>query len=96
MAETRKCSPNCEFFRCSQKALQFRSGKAYCRFADDVCEGYTCKYAFCIRNRLLPDGVCGLTLKRTTTSIETPPEEVIKGIKVKGKLQKKIREKEIF
>jgi hypothetical protein len=49
-----------------------------------------------VRNRLLPDGVCGLTVKRTTTSLEVPPEEVVKGIKVKGKLQKKLGEKEIF
>ena len=96
MVEVKKCSPQCEFFRCGQKALQRKSGKIYCRFADDVCEGYTCKYAFCVRNRLLPDGVCGLTLKRTTNRIETPPEEAIRGFKVKGKLQKKIREKEIF
>lgn len=95
MAEPKKCTPNCEFLRCTQKAMKFRSNEVYCKFADDLCEGYTCKYAFCIRNRLLANGLCGMTMKRVTTAIDTPPES-IKPVTVKGKLQRRLREKELF
>jgi len=95
--EAKKCTPKCEFFRCGQKSLQFRSGKPYCRLAEDVCEGYKCRYAICIRNRLLPDGTCSLTIKRSQRQAEIPleDEDILKKIKVKGKLQKRLG-KEIF
>jgi len=95
LSEPKKCSPECEFFKCDQKALQ-RHSSLYCRFADDPCEGPTCKYAACIRNRLLTDGLCGLTFKRTTNFIDSRPEEIVEGVRVKGKLQKRLREREVF
>jgi len=76
--------------------MQFRGGKVYCRFADDLCSGPNCKYAICIRNRLLPDGTCGLTVKRVTSLSEIPPEKAVKGFKVKGKLKQRLGEEEIF
>lgn len=96
MNEVKKCFPNCDFFKCGQKAIQYRSGSVYCRFVDDLCEGASCKYALCIRNKLLSNGLCGLTFKRTTFRSETQPEEVVQGIKVRGKLQQRLREKELF
>lgn len=75
--------------------MRFRPDKVYCALADDLCEGYTCKYAFCLRNRLLSDGICGMTVKRVTAALEVPPESV-EGVVVKGKLQKRFREKELF
>ncbi|WP_309492552.1 hypothetical protein [Candidatus Hecatella orcuttiae] len=96
MNEAKKCSPTCDLFKCGQKAIQYRSGNVYCRFADDLCEGASCKYALCVRNKLLSNGFCGLTFKRTTSRFETQPEEVVQGIKVRGKLQQRLREKELF
>ena len=95
MTAPNNCTSNCEFFRCTQKTLEIRSNKTYCKFADDICDGYTCKYASCLRNRLLSNGMCGMTMKRVTNAIDTPPES-IDGITVKGKLQKKFRDKELF
>jgi hypothetical protein len=73
-----------------------RGNVAYCRFADDICDGAICKYALCVRNRLLADGICGLTVKRVSNILETNPEEVVKGVKIKGKLQRRLKEKELF
>ncbi|KYH38586.1 MAG: hypothetical protein AYL30_003980 [Candidatus Hecatellales archaeon B24] len=96
MSSPKKCSPNCEFFRCGQKALQFRGGKAYCRFADDLCSGANCKFTICLRNKLLPDGTCALTIKRLSAASEIPPEKAVKGFKVKGKLKQRLGEEEVF
>ncbi len=95
MEKPKECTPKCEFFRCTQKAMRFEPGGVYCRLGDDPCEGYICKYCFCLRNRLLSNGMCGMTMKRVTAALEIPPESV-EGIAVKGKLQKRIREKELF
>jgi len=49
----------------------------------------------CAKRRLLPNGVCGETVKRKTT--EKAPEETIGPvIKLRGKALRKIGEKEIF
>jgi len=49
----------------------------------------------CLKRRLLPQGVCGETIKRKT--VETEPEEVSSPtVKLRGRALRKIREKEIF
>lgn len=55
-----------------------------------------CNYATCVKRRLLPNGICGETLKRKTT--ERKPEEEFRPVPVKlrGKALRKIGEKEIF
>jgi len=56
-----------------------------------------CSYAICATRRLLPEGICGETLKRKTSerSIEeiNPISSVVR---VKGKAFRKIGEKELF
>jgi len=88
------CFAGCEFFRCGQRHLFYRGRASWCRFADDECDPKTCKYAQCVRDRLLLDGVCGLTVKPKTVEIRL--EEVAKPIKVPGKLAQKIKEKELY
>jgi hypothetical protein len=89
------CFADCEFFRCGQHSLYFRGGIAWCKFADDECDVKTCKYAQCIKGKLLPNGVCGLTVKARTTA-EVSPEEVAKPIRIPGKLAQKLKEKELY
>lgn len=49
----------------------------------------------CAKRRLLPNGICGETVKRKT--IEKDPEETpISVVKLRGKALRKIGEKEIF
>ncbi len=94
--EPKMCFPKCEFFRCGQKAMQWRGGDVYCIYADDLCEVATCKYAICIRSRLLANGLCGMTVKRITTIAEAPPEEEVVSFKVRGKLQQRLRGRELY
>ena len=48
----------------------------------------------CATRRLLPEGICGETVKRKT--VERNPEDIGPLVKVKGKTFRKIGEKEIF
>ena len=48
----------------------------------------------CVKRRLLPNGVCGETVKRKTA--EKGPEEIGPPVKLRGKIVKKIGEDEIF
>jgi len=49
----------------------------------------------CITRRLLPNGICGESLKRRTTE-KGPEEEPLQTIKVRGKVYRKIGERELF
>jgi uncharacterized protein YdeI (BOF family) len=60
-----------------------------------MCNVADCTYAFCVKRRLLPRGICGETVKRKT--VEKSPEEVIgTTVKLRGKVLRKIGEKELF
>ncbi len=48
----------------------------------------------CMKRRLLPNGICGETVKRKTT--EKEPEDMALPVKLRGKIIKKIGEEEIF
>jgi len=91
----RYCSPKCEFFQCGQRANYFKGGKVFCRWADDECHATKCNYTSCIRGRLLANGVCGLTVRRKTTEKEAL-EEALPAIKLRGRVIRRIDEREIF
>lgn len=84
------------FFRCAQNALYFKDKTAWCRLADDVCENVcpTCKFAQCVKDKLLPNGICGYSVK--TRTLQLRPEELVQPIKVPGKLAQKIKETELL
>jgi len=92
--QPKPCFPRCEFFRCSQLSIRFKGERAWCNFADDECEISKCKYAQCVRSRLLPSGICGLTVR--AKSLEIEPAEVTKPVRVPAKLIQKIKERELF
>lgn len=92
--ESRYCFPKCEFFKCGQRALLFKGRSAWCKFADDVCNIQNCKYAQCIKGRLLSNGICGFSIKIKSHSVE--PDEIIEPVKISGKLAQKLKEKELF
>lgn len=94
LAETKRCSPKCKFFRCSKNALEFHGNVAWCKWLEEECNVTDCTFATCIKRKLLPNGVCGETVKRKTT--ETLPEEEIQPLKVRGKALRKIDEREFF
>ncbi|MEM2905690.1 MAG: hypothetical protein QW587_08155 [Candidatus Bathyarchaeia archaeon] len=96
MPEAKYCSPNCQFFKCGQRAFSLRGGKAWCSFADDTCAGYKCNYALCVRGRILVSGLCGLTIKRETGELTQPELEPLPIGKAKAKVMRKLGEEEIF
>ncbi len=95
LSSVKKCSPTCELFRCAKHAVIVRGNKVWCRWTEEECQIPNCSYATCTKRRLLPNGVCGETVKRKT--VETEPEEVsIPTVRLKGKVLRKVGEKEIF
>ncbi|MCK4475000.1 hypothetical protein KAU30_04065 [Candidatus Bathyarchaeota archaeon] len=95
MAQAKKCSPTCRFFRCAKNATVYRGDDVWCRLTDEQCDVANCVYAMCVKRRLLPGGICGETVKRKT--VEKPPEEVVgPAIKLRGRALRKIGDKEIF
>jgi len=91
----RYCNPKCEFFQCGQRANYFKGEKVFCRWADDECHATRCNYTSCIRGRLLANGVCGLTVRRKTTEKEAL-EEAPPTIRLRGRVIRRIDEREIF
>jgi len=62
---------------------------------DEPCNVANCTYSLCVKRRLLPQGVCGETVKRKT--VEKRLEEVpLEPIKLRGKALRKIGEKDFF
>lgn len=75
--------------------MAFRGKNTWCRLAEEPCNPINCNYAICTLRRLLPQGICGETMRRRTVE-RSPEEEEIPAIKVRGKVLRKIGEKEIF
>lgn len=88
------CSPGCEFFRCSKRAMDYHSSKVYCRWTDDDCIGPACNYALCSKHQLLPDGTCGLAIKRRTVEEKIPEEDIPR--KMKNRLLRRIKDEELI
>lgn len=91
----RKCSSKCGKFKCGKGFLVFRGKNPWCRLTEELCNPINCNYAICTIRRLLPQGICGETVKRITTE-RSPEDEEVPAIKVRGKVLRKIGEKEIF
>jgi hypothetical protein len=94
LSEVKHCFPSCEFFRCAKKAAVHRENKIWCTWTEEECDVSNCNYAMCMKRRLLPNGICGETVKRKTA--EKGPEEMEPPVKLRGKIVKKIGEEEIF
>ncbi len=95
-SEPRPCTPTCEFFRCAQRALVLRKGTAYCKWADDVCEGPKCNYASCLRGKLLSNGMCGMYVRRKTYEEARPEDEELPAIRISGRALRKLKEQDLI
>ena len=90
------CSPKCRFFICKKRALRPRGNSMWCAWTGDECNPAICNYAACAKRRLLPNGVCAMTVKRRTVERGGPEREPKIGVKVRGKLFKKMGEKILY
>ena len=85
------CNPLCRFFRCAKNALDFKRNPPWCNWVNAPCIGYKCPYAKCAQMKLLPDGRCGLFVKRKTVEDEKPGAIGLRtgaGMRAKKKLDK--------
>ena len=88
------CSATCEFFRCDQRAILFKGKDIQCKFADDVCEPRTCKFARCAKGRLLSNGSCNIAIE--TKRFDVRFDNVEKPIDLPEKLAQKVKEKKFY
>ena len=95
VAEKKYCSPDCDLFRCGKRALNYRRNSVWCRWTEENCNVANCSYAICVKRRLLPNGVCGETVKRKTVD-KRPEEELKPEVKLRGKALRKIGKGEEF
>jgi hypothetical protein len=95
LVQVKTCSPTCQFFKCGENAAVYRRDGIWCRWTEDMCNVANCTYAMCVKRRLLPRGVCGETVKRQTTDKQL--EEVVgPAIKLRGRILRKVKDKELF
>jgi len=109
---SKKCTPTCPYFRCAKRALIIKrnqrhggnqryrqnTGIAICTWANDRCEGSKCTFAFCAKRALLPDGTCGLELRKRHQKIRSIEDEAEKeeiSLKIRGKAFKKLKDIEL-
>ncbi len=90
------CNPLCRFFRCRKMlgpgryALDIHRDPPWCNWVNSACIGYKCPYASCAQVKLLPDGRCGVFVKRKT--VEKEPEEVLPRIGLTEKSKKRLED----
>ena len=95
MAEKKFCSPECRSFRCEKRAVLYRRNTVWCKWADEECNVANCSFAMCVKRRLLPNGICGETVKRKTVE-KRSEEDLGPAIKLRGKALRRIGDKELF
>jgi len=79
-----KCNPLCPFFKCGQKALRFSTDHyrgrpikvAMCAWIGDKCIGASCRYAYCEKKAMLPDGRCAFAVENQPKKMKSFEEEL--------------------
>jgi hypothetical protein len=95
--QAKACSPTCSGFKCTKNSIFYHREGAWCGMTEEVCDLTNCTYAMCMKRRMLPQGICGETVKRKT--VEKDLEEadgVDVPVKLKGKAFRKFGERDIF
>lgn len=95
LAQVKPCSPACPSFKCVKNATFYRRDSVWCREAEENCSVAGCTYAVCMKRRMLPNGICGETVKRITTDID--PEDIeVNTVRLKGKAFRKLGERDLY
>ncbi|MHA1632294.1 MAG: hypothetical protein ACTSXC_05730 [Candidatus Freyarchaeota archaeon] len=100
----KRCTPLCKFFRCANRSMKIiHSGNKkiiWCQWAEDPCQGPSCRYAVCIRGQLQKDLTCGMSIQKSQKHMPKKEEKedvfeegaILSRAKVKPKSLKKIRD----
>jgi hypothetical protein len=96
MAQAKKaCSPTCSAFKCTNNSVFYRREGVWCRMTEEMCNVAKCTYSFCMKKRLLPEGVCGETVKRQTVEKDLEDVDDVP-VRLKGKALRKFGDKDFY
>lgn len=96
MAQSKACSPACQSFKCAKNSLFFRRDSIWCRETEEQCNVAKCTYSMCLKRRMLPEGICGETIKRKTVEKDVDDDFFTASVKLKGKALRKLGDEELF
>ncbi len=96
--QVKQCTPTCKFFRCQRRALKIiiknNRRVAVCMDTMSLCDGPKCKYAMCLKRRLLPDGRCGMAIKSTQKFVDLAEEAEELDLRLKSKALDRLGERD--
>jgi hypothetical protein len=95
MAQAKACSPTCPSFKCGKNSAFYRREGVACKWTEEMCSVANCQYSICMKRRLLPQGICGETVKRQTVEHDFD-EEIDEPVRLKGKALRKFGDREIY
>lgn len=76
--------------------MRYQGRNAWCDWTSEPCDVKSCNFAMCYKRQLLDNGVCGMSIKRRTQEDIEPEEFIPQEIRVKGKIVRKLGEKNVF
>jgi hypothetical protein len=63
---------------------------------EEQCNVANCTYAMCMRRRLLPQGICGETVRRKTVEKDLDDDFFDNSVKLKGKALRKLGDQDYY
>ncbi len=66
-----------------------------CRWTEEACNVKNCQYSQCMKRRLLPQGVCGETVRRQTVEHDIE-DDFDEPVRLKGKALRKFGDKDFY
>ncbi|MCW4034266.1 MAG: hypothetical protein NWF03_02750 [Candidatus Bathyarchaeota archaeon] len=79
-----------------KRAVVFQRDRIWCKWTDDECNVANCSYATCVRRRLLPNAVCGESVKRRTVDRRPDDEGPMPTVRFKGKTLRKLKDHDYY
>jgi hypothetical protein len=75
--------------------MLYRRDTIWCRETEEQCNVAKCTYSMCMKRRMLPEGICGETIKRKTVDkdVDDFPDE---SVRLKGKALRKLGDQDFF
>jgi hypothetical protein len=62
---------------------------------EEICNVANCTYSMCMKRRLLPQGICGETVRRQTVEKDFE-DDIDEPVRLKGKALRKFGERELY
>lgn len=95
MAQAKACSSTCPSFKCAKNSAFYRRDGVMCNWTEEPCNVSKCQYSMCVKRRLLPQGICGETVRRQTVERDFE-EDLDEPVKLKGKAFRKFGERDLY